>query len=80
MGGDVESEPYEFRFHLDRRTRGPGDRQALVDFVREQVKNLLIVAELTYQGQPVAVDGFRLYKDLDTWVPLDEPDTASASS
>ena len=79
MGADAEREPYEFRFHLDESTPGPGDRQALVAFVREQIRSILIVAELTCDGKPVTVDGFRLYKDLDTWVPLDEPDSSSAS-
>jgi len=80
MGADPESEPFEFRFRLDDQTTGPGDREALVDFVREQIKALLVVAELTCRGQPVRVDGFRLHKDLDTWVPLDPPDPAAGDA
>lgn len=79
MGTDSACEPYEFRFRLDDQTTGPADRRALVDFVREQLRSLLIVAEPTYRGRPVRVDGFRLHRDPDVLVSLDPPDTSSPS-
>ena len=45
MGADAESQPYEFRFRLDEHSKGPGDRRALVAFVREQLKRLIDTAD-----------------------------------
>ena len=63
MADESVSEPFEIRFQLNDQASGVGDRTALVEFVREQIHNLLAVAELTYHGQPVRIDGFRLVRD-----------------
>lgn len=65
------AEPFEIRFKLDALAKGAGDRTALVQFVREEILNLLAVAELTYHGRPVCIDGFRLVRDPETIEPLE---------
>jgi hypothetical protein len=62
----MPDDSFEIRFTLDDQAAGAGDRQALVDFVREEIRNILAVAELTHQGQPVRIDGFRLARDPET--------------
>jgi len=64
------AEPFEFRFSLDDRATGAGGREDLVVFVREQIRTLLGVVELTHLGQPVRIDGFRLQRDPETVEPL----------
>ena len=66
MAHEPLSEPFEIRFELNDQAAGGGDRAALVEFVREQIQTLLSVAELTYRGRPVRVDGFRLVRDPET--------------
>ena len=71
MPDESSPEPFEIRFELDAEATGAGDQRALVDFVREEIRNILTVAELTHNGQPVRVDGFRLVRDPETIEPLE---------
>ena len=73
MGDEQVLEPFEIRFKLDELAAGAGDRTALAEFVREEILNLLGVVELTYHGQPVRIDGFRLARDPETIEPLERP-------
>jgi hypothetical protein len=53
-----------FRFSLDELPQAePVYGDALTEMVREQLEALLDVVEVTRNGEPVAVDGFRFLND-----------------
>jgi len=60
-------EDYVFRFKLDPSPGDPGVcDDPLLELIRGQLADLLDAVQLTYRGQLVKVDGFRLLQDPDT--------------
>ena len=60
-------EEYVFRFRLDPSPADPrGYDDPVLELVRGQLADLLDAVQLTYHGQTVKVDGFRLIQDPDT--------------
>ena len=59
-------EEYVFRFRLEPAdTDKAGYDDALLELVRGQLADLLDAVALTYHGQRVMVDGFRLLREPD---------------
>ena len=62
-----EDGDFIFRFSLDELPEpDPVYDDALTEMVREQLEALLDVVEVTKDGDPVAVDGFRFLNDPGT--------------
>ena len=63
----ASDEHYVFRFRLEpKTTEGAGCDDPLLELVRGQLADLLDAVVLTFHGQRVRVDGFRLFQDPDT--------------
>jgi len=57
-------EEYVFRFRLEpSRADSRGYDDPLLELIRGQLADLLDAVQLTYDGQVVKVDGFRLLQD-----------------
>jgi len=64
---EAADDDYVFRFRLDPSRADPrGYDDALLELIRGQLADLLDAVQLTYRGQLVKVDGFRLLQDPDT--------------
>ncbi len=63
----VEEEDYIFRFGLEpAEPDRSGYEDPLLELIRGQLADLLDAVTLTFHGQRVRVDGFRLLQDPDT--------------
>lgn len=59
-------EDYTFRFRLEPLSGEKGYEDPLLELIRGQIADLLHVVTLTYHGNRVMVDGFRLFRDEET--------------
>ncbi|MBE9565584.1 MAG: hypothetical protein IMF16_02415 [Proteobacteria bacterium] len=63
----ADGEDYVFRFRLEPKAKEEaGYDDPLLELVRGQLADLLDAVVLTFHGQRVRVDGFRLFQDPDT--------------
>ncbi|MDH5364748.1 MAG: radical SAM protein [Dehalococcoidia bacterium] len=69
---------YVFRYKLDRGDRHPR-RNALVESIARQLRNLLDVVVLTRGGKELKVDGFKLLSDKASIYEIEHPEAASQS-
>ena len=77
-GGDEEE--YVFCFQVETPTEAESAYDdPLVELIRGQLADLLDAATLTYRGQRVAVDGFRLLQEPDTQYEIFPPESTEAA-
>ena len=65
-----ESGDVIFRFRLTQPSVPSNPEQALENFFRGQIQDLLRVVGVTYKGQRLFVDGFHFLNDPETLFPL----------